>query len=78
MANPPLATLLDEVIGERWRTHLEELEGLAPNADDPAFLERWQAVRDLGKQRLAQYMRTRRWGPSSIREMRCRIWKSPG
>ena len=57
VANPPLATLLDEVIGERWRTHLEELEGLAPYADDPAFLERWQAVRDLGKQRLAQYMR---------------------
>jgi len=57
VANPPLASLLDEVIGDRWRTHLEALEGLAPHADDPAFLERWQAVRDLGKQRLAQHMR---------------------
>ena len=57
VANPPLAALLDEAIGDRWRTHLEELQGLAAFADDSAFLERWQAVRDLGKQRLAQYMR---------------------
>jgi starch phosphorylase len=57
VANPPLAALLDEVIGDRWRTDLDALQGLSAHADDPAFLERWQAVRDLGKQRLAQHMR---------------------
>ena len=36
----------------------------------------WDTAWSITTARLA--MRTRRWGPSSIREMRCRIWKSPG
>jgi hypothetical protein len=31
-----LAALLDEAIGDRWRTHLEELQGLAAYADEIA------------------------------------------
>ena len=57
VSNPPLATLLDEVIGESWRSDLDQLSRLEPLAQDQAFLERWQAVRALAKERLAQTIR---------------------
>jgi len=53
VANPPLSSLLDESIGTAWRRDLEELGRLEAFAADGAFLERWRAVRDQGKQRLA-------------------------
>jgi starch phosphorylase len=57
VSNPPLASLLDEAIGESWRSDLDQLSRLEPLAQDQAFLERWQAVRALAKDRLAQTIR---------------------
>jgi starch phosphorylase len=57
VANPPLAALLDESIGEGWRRDLDLLSGLESRASDPAFLERWMTVRDQAKERLAATIR---------------------
>jgi starch phosphorylase len=56
VANPALADLLDEVLGDRWRHDLEALHGLMPLAGDGAFLERWQQVKDRGKRRLIDHV----------------------
>ncbi|MFM7550218.1 MAG: glycogen/starch/alpha-glucan phosphorylase [Cyanobacteriota bacterium] len=57
VANPGLASLLDEVLGgDRWRRHLEDLAGLEPLLDDGAFLERWQQMRHQAKLRLAHHI----------------------
>jgi starch phosphorylase len=56
VANPGLASLLDEALGERWRRNLEELAGLEPLLQDAAFLERWQQVRHQAKLRLAHHI----------------------
>ena len=53
VANPGLASLLDEALGERWRHQLEALEELRPFLDDHGFLARWQQVRQQSKLRLA-------------------------
>ncbi|TXT20188.1 MAG: glycogen/starch/alpha-glucan phosphorylase [bacterium] len=52
-ANPGLARLLNEHIGDGWVTRLEELRGLTPLAGDAAFRARWQAVKRANKERLA-------------------------
>ncbi|HUF79366.1 MAG TPA: glycogen/starch/alpha-glucan phosphorylase, partial [Thermoanaerobaculia bacterium] len=57
--NPGLAALLDESLGEGWRTDLERLEGLRPYAEDPAFRERWRAVKRANKERLARQVAQR-------------------
>ena len=56
VANPPLASLLDQSIGTDWRRDLNALENLAPLADDGGFLDRWHRVRETGKQRLARHI----------------------
>jgi len=56
LANPALATLLDETVGDAWITDLARLEALEPHADDPAFRERWRAVKRLNKERLARHV----------------------
>ncbi|WP_433076440.1 glycogen/starch/alpha-glucan phosphorylase [Dactylosporangium sp. CA-052675] len=54
LANPRLSELVTERLGdERWITDLDRLEGLVPAADDPAFLERWRAVKRANKVGLA-------------------------
>jgi len=56
LANPTLASLLDETVGAAWITDLARLEALEPHADDPAFRERWRAVKRLNKERLARHV----------------------
>jgi len=56
VANPPLASLLDQSIGTDWRRDLNALESLAPLADDAAFLDRWHGVRETAKQGLARHI----------------------
>jgi len=56
LANPTLASLLDETVGAAWITDLAHLEALEPHADDPAFRERWRAVKRLNKERLARHV----------------------
>jgi starch phosphorylase len=52
-ANPGLAALLDESIGTGWRGDLGQLSGLRALADDAAFQQRFLAVKQHNKQRLA-------------------------
>jgi len=56
VANPALADLLDQTLGEGWRRDLNALEGLEPYLGDAAFLERWQQARDQAKTRLANHI----------------------
>ena len=53
-ANPPLAHLITEAIGDRWITDLEELHKLEKFADDPAFRESFRAAKQHNKQALAR------------------------
>jgi glycogen phosphorylase len=51
--NPRLANLVTETIGDRWISHLEDLQQLAPLASDPLFQSRWRAVKQANKHVLA-------------------------
>jgi starch phosphorylase len=48
-ANPGLARLISEAIGDGWMTDLDQLEGLMPCADDAAFREQWAAIKRVNK-----------------------------
>ncbi len=52
-ANPGLTALLDETLGNTWRRDLGLLQGLLPQADDPAFRHAFMAIKQANKQRLA-------------------------
>jgi len=51
--NPGLAELITEAIGDRWIRDLGDLRRLEPLANDPAFLDRFLAVKSENKRRLA-------------------------
>ncbi len=51
--NPGLSRLISETIGDGWVSELPQLARLADHAGDAAFRERWQAVRQANKKRLA-------------------------
>ncbi len=57
LCNPGLRDLLNEHIGDGWMHDLEQLERLAPYADDPGFCDRWHSVKLTNKQRLAEAVR---------------------
>jgi starch phosphorylase len=57
LANPGLRALLDETLGDGWPTDLSILRQLEGHADAPAFRDRWRAVKQANKQRLADYIR---------------------
>jgi glycogen phosphorylase len=54
-ANPELAALISDAIGERWVTNLDELARLRPFAEDAAFRQRWAAIKRANKERLARH-----------------------
>ena len=56
-ANPQLADLITEAIGSGWITELDELRGLETFADDTAFLERFRAVKQTNKEKLAAHIK---------------------
>jgi glycogen phosphorylase len=51
LANPDLAGLLTEAVGEGWVTDLAKLRQVVPLADDPAFRERFLAAKRAAKVR---------------------------
>ena len=53
-ANPDLAALITETIGEGWVTDLDQLAKLAPYAESESFRARWQKVKEGNKKRLAE------------------------
>jgi glycogen phosphorylase len=58
-ANPPLAKLICEAIGDGWITDLEQLRKLEPLAEDAAFRERFRAAKQEKKSSLAGYLDAR-------------------
>ena len=56
VANPHLASLLDEAIGRGWRRNLEELSALEPLLAEGRLIADWQEVRSRTKLRLAQHI----------------------
>ncbi|MCB1772285.1 MAG: glycogen/starch/alpha-glucan phosphorylase [Gammaproteobacteria bacterium] len=56
IANPPLAELLTEQLGDGWQADLGRLQKMEPLADngDVAFHRRWREIRLHNKRRLAQ------------------------
>jgi starch phosphorylase len=56
LANPSLATLITERIGDGWLKDLFELRLLEPLADDPAFQHEWMKVKRHAKMRLADML----------------------
>ena len=55
-ANAPLADFITDAIGEEWVTDLDQLQRLAPLADDPPFQARWREIKRKNKDRLADYV----------------------
>ena len=59
VANPGLSELITETIGSGWETDLDRLTQLAPYADDPAFRERFAAIKKANKGRLTALLAER-------------------
>jgi starch phosphorylase len=59
LANPRLARLVSEAIGEGWITRLDELKRLEPLVEDAGFRERWRAVKRANKNEFAGFVRRR-------------------
>lgn len=55
-ANPGLSQLISSRIGTDWICDLNQLQQLAPLADDADFRSAWMAVRRANKKRLASYI----------------------
>tara|TARA_R100000005_G_scaffold96309_2_gene82249 strand:- start:6306 stop:8762 length:2457 start_codon:yes stop_codon:yes gene_type:complete len=57
--NPGLAGLLHETLGPGWVTDLEQLQALAPLADDSNFARRFMTIRRNNKAALARMVKER-------------------
>ena len=56
LANPPLAAVITEAIGDGWITDLTELEKLKPLADDASFRSAVRTARRQAKLRFIEWM----------------------
>ena len=56
LANPGLTSLVEEAIGEEWRTQPQRLQELLPFARDGACVERFLRVKSEHKRRLARWL----------------------
>ncbi|MCD8089948.1 MAG: glycogen/starch/alpha-glucan family phosphorylase, partial [Clostridiales bacterium] len=56
-ANPELAALVTETIGNGWYKDLTELEKLVPYADDPVFRKKFMDIKHNNKVKLAAYLK---------------------
>ncbi len=54
LCNPGLSRLITETVGNGWVADLGQLSGLASHADDADFRDRWRAVKQENKRRLAE------------------------
>ncbi|MDR1826850.1 MAG: glycogen/starch/alpha-glucan phosphorylase [Methylobacteriaceae bacterium] len=57
VANPGLASLIDDTVGGDWRRNLDKLEDLKKYADDAAFLGKLAAIKRANKERLAGFIK---------------------
>jgi starch phosphorylase len=58
-ANPGLAGLLDELVGEGWARELDRVAGLEAHLDDPAVRARLRSIKRENKERLARTLAER-------------------
>ena len=58
-ANPALAELITQNIGDRWVTHFDELKKLEPLADDPKFRKAWAEVKQQCKNDFADHLESK-------------------
>ena len=75
LANPRLADLVTEAIGEGWVRDLERLKELEKFADDRAFQERWRAVKQANKTALAGWLKATHGlvaDPTSLFDCQCK------
>ena len=63
LANPRLAALFTEALGDGWLRDLDELRGLEPHAEDAEFRRRWLEVKQANKIDMAARMRLHSAGP---------------
>jgi starch phosphorylase len=56
-ANPELASLITEAIGDGWISSLDRLRELERLAGDAAFQEKFRAAKEANKQRLCKWIR---------------------
>jgi starch phosphorylase len=57
VANPVLAEVISDAVGDAWITDLDELAALKPLADDSAFRESIRRAKDDAKARFATWLR---------------------
>jgi starch phosphorylase len=57
LANPDLARLITQHIGDKWITDLDQLRSIEPFLEDAAFRKSWQETKLLNKKRLAETIR---------------------
>jgi starch phosphorylase len=65
-ANPALAQLITETIGEQWITDLEQLRRLEPFADQPDFQQRFYRAKRCNKEALARHIERELGIPVSV------------
>ncbi len=58
-ANPKLANLISERIGDKWITHLDELKQLEPLAEDAKFRAAFREIKQHNKHELAKFIQDR-------------------
>jgi glycogen phosphorylase len=56
LANPDLAGLITEAVGDGWITDLTRLRGLVPLADDAAFIAKFRQAKRAAKVRFANWL----------------------
>jgi len=57
-ANPALAKLITDTIGDKWYTDLSELEKLVPYADDEDFCKKFMEIKHQNKVELSNYFKS--------------------
>jgi glycogen phosphorylase len=56
LSNPQLADLITRHIGSNWITNLDELQKLAPLAEDAGFRQQWRSIKQAMKIELGGYV----------------------
>ncbi len=57
LANPKLADLITDALGDGWLRDLDRLRALEDYAADPVFQDRWRAVKQANKSALSNWLR---------------------
>src|SRR5215467_3433254 len=75
LANPRLAELITDAIGDGWLRDLDKLRGLEKLATDAAFGDKWRAVKQGNKAALASWLRATHHldaDPQSLFDCQCK------